>query len=62
VSALDRLADLADEYGITVEAALTALLDGDPHDHQHRCPTCARLAAKRDRAAHDADQMRLRLV
>jgi hypothetical protein len=46
-SPLTRLIDLAAVHGITPEQALTRLLDADPHDHQHRCPTCARLEHRR---------------
>lgn len=41
---LDRLAALAESYGVEPDVMLGRLMDRDPHDHDHRCPTCARLA------------------
>lgn len=55
---LTRLVVLAAEHGMTVDDYLTRLLDRDPHQHAHRCPTCARLAVIRADAEHPG-QMRL---
>lgn len=38
----ERLADL---FRVSsAEHVLSRLLDRDPHDHEHRCPTCVRRA------------------
>jgi hypothetical protein len=39
-----RLMALASEYELTISETLERVLDREPHDHPHRCPTCARLA------------------
>lgn len=51
---LDRLAALAAQYGTDPDTLLGRLLDRDPHDHEHRCPTCSRLAV--------GDQQRVAVV
>lgn len=39
----DRFAELV-KQGVPAHRVLERLLDRDPHDHEHRCPTCARRA------------------
>lgn len=41
---LARLVALAEETGQPVSTTLARLLDREPHDHEHRCPTCVRMA------------------
>jgi len=43
---LDRLVVMAQAYDIEPDVMLARLLDRDQHDHPHRCPTCARHAAR----------------
>jgi predicted dithiol-disulfide oxidoreductase (DUF899 family) len=54
----DRLSDLFRVAPSNV--VLKRLLDRDPHDHDHACPTCARLAKQGQR--HDRDQPGLFVV
>jgi hypothetical protein len=48
----DRFAALVAD-GVPADKVLERLLDRDPHDHEHRCPTCARASAREQRPADD---------
>jgi hypothetical protein len=48
-STLARLADLAESTGTDLGTVIDRLLDRDPHDHEHRCPTCVRQTAAAER-------------
>lgn len=41
----DRFAALI-RGGVPADKVLERLLDRDPHDHEHACPTCARLGRR----------------
>lgn len=56
---LTRLVVLAAEHGMTVDAFVTRLMDRDPHDHTHRCPTCARRANREQADVEHPDQLPL---
>lgn len=40
---LERLDALATDVGVDLNTLIGRLLDRDPHTHDHRCPTCARM-------------------
>jgi len=48
----DRFADLI-RLGVPADQVLRRLLDRDPHDHAHHCPTCVRLARREEQAHSD---------
>lgn len=57
---LDRLSDLAKVYGVDESTIITRLLERDPHDHDHRCPTCARMSRhQHDEAVRLSDEATL---
>lgn len=51
-----RLVDLSESYGLPLGETLVRLLDRDPHDHEHRCPTCVRQANREAAAAEHHGQ------
>lgn len=52
VATYDRYTELVTE-GVPAHRLLERLMDRDPHDHEHACPTCVRLAR---RPRHDGGQ------